>query len=404
MKVLQVNNYHFYRGGSERYFLDITQLLREETHDVRTFSAVHPGNINEDWMSAPAVKGVDTERAKGIGNIVSYLFSVEARKQMQLVLKDFKPDIVHLHIYYGQITASIIKPIKDAGIPIVQTLHEYKLVCPTHGLFANGKFCDACQGNSYWKAVQKRCNRGSFSRSALSMAEAYISDWLGVRSEVDHFIAVSDFQRNQLVRLGVKEEKISVLHHFARPVLNPPQTVGDYFLYVGRINRDKGIGVLLEAYSRLHGDVPPLKIAGTGVELAYWQSVAKDLGVGSRVCWLGLKTGSDLKNLYRDCLVVVNPSLLNETFGLTCIEALSAGKPVIASNVGAFPEVVSNGVDGVLFKSGDEGELASALEMFMGVDASPVQMGLRGWAKVKEQFSADVHLEGIENIYGLVCE
>lgn len=404
MKILQVNNYHFYRGGSERYFLDITQLLREETHDVRTFSAVHPGNINEDWMSAPAVKGVDTERAKGIGNIVSYLFSVEARKQMQLVLKDFKPDIVHLHIYYGQITASIIKPIKDAGIPIVQTLHEYKLVCPTHGLFANGKFCDACQGNSYWKAVQKRCNRGSFSRSALSMAEAYISDWLGVRSEVDHFIAVSDFQRNQLVRLGVKEGKISVLHHFARPVLNPPQTVGDYFLYVGRINRDKGIGVLLEAYSRLNGDVPPLKIAGTGVELAYWQSVAKDLGVGSRVCWLGLKTGSDLKNLYRDCLVVVNPSLLNETFGLTCIEALSAGKPVIASNVGAFPEVVSNGVDGVLFRPGDEGELASALEMFMGVDVNPVQMGLRGWAKVKEQFSADVHLEGIENIYGLVCE
>lgn len=404
MKVLQVNNYHFYRGGSERYFLDITQLLREETHDVRTFSAVHPGNINEDWMSAPAVKGVDTERAKGIGNIVSYLFSVEARKQMQLVLKDFKPDIVHLHIYYGQITASIIKPIKDAGIPIVQTLHEYKLVCPTHGLFANGKFCDACQGNSYWRAVQKRCNRGSFSRSALSMAEAYISDWLGVRSEVDHFIAVSDFQRNQLVRLGVNEGKISVLHHFARPVLNPPQTVGDYFLYVGRINRDKGIGVLLEAYSRLNGDVPLLKIAGTGVELAYWQSVAKDLGVGSRVCWLGLKTGSDLKNLYRDCLVVVNPSLLNETFGLTCIEALSAGKPVIASNVGAFPEVVSNGVDGVLFKSGDEGELASALEMFMGVDVNPVQMGLRGWAKVKEQFSADVHLEGIENIYGLVCE
>ena len=163
----------------------------------------------------------------------------------------FRPDIAHLHIYYGQLTASILKPIRSAGIPVVQTLHEYKLVCPTHGLYAQGAFCDACNGRHYWHASLKRCNRGSLARSGLSMLEAYASEALGSKELVDRFIAVSDYQKRQLVRLGIPEKKLFVLYHFADVATEDSAGTGTYFLYVGRVVKDKGIGTLLQAYSMM---------------------------------------------------------------------------------------------------------------------------------------------------------
>jgi len=404
MKVLQVNNYHYPRGGSDSYFLDVTRLLQESGHEVKTFSTDRPENIEPSWYAVDPVKGVDTGKAGDLRNLLDFLYSSSVRRSMSRALGTYSPDIAHLHIYYGQLTASILKPLHDSGVPIVQSLHEYKLVCPTHGLYANGHFCDACMGRYYWNSILQRCNRGSLPRSALSMVEAYVSEFLGARSLVNRFIAVSDFQKQQLVRLGISEDKLTVLYHFAHQVSKPHKKAGEYFLFVGRVIKEKGIGVLLDAYAALGERAPMLKIAGAGNDLEILQSHAESLGIAPRVEWLGHKSGDDLNEVYENCLALINPSLLNETFGLTCLEALSHGRPVIASRIGAIPEVVTDGQSGLLVQPGSKESLANAMELLMHNLDRANEMGKAGIRDVEERFSKQVHYEKLKVIYNEVLQ
>lgn len=399
MKILQINNFHYPRGGSDRYFLDITHLLHDAGHEVKTFSTAHPKNVDTDFLILPAIRGIDTARAGGIKNILHFLFSNNARCKMQEAIDKFKPDIAHLHIYYGQLTASILLPLRKAGIPIVQTLHEYKLVCPTQGLYANGQFCDACKGKHFWNAALKRCNRGSIARSCLSMLESYLSNALGASNNIQQFIAVSSFQKKQLIRLGVPENKVTVLYHFSNPVTNPPSYPGKYFLFVGRILEEKGIDVLLNAFALLDCTAPPLKIVGSSDNLQQWQNKSVDLGLKNRIEWVGFKTGKELTQLYQNCLALINPSLLNETFGLTCLEAMSQGRPVIASQVGAFPEVITHNHDGILVKTGSSIALAKAMRQLIEEPQHTMIMGQNSLEKVTNLFSRSSHYQKLCEIY-----
>ena len=402
MNILQINNFHFPKGGSDRYFLEVTRLLRDMGHDARTFSTDRKENTESEWLAINPISGINTDRADGVSNLMRFMYSPEARRRMRELLSKFRPEIAHLHIFYGQLTASIVKPLRDAGMPVVQTLHEYKLVCPTSGLFANGHFCDACQGGHYWHAVLQCCNRGSRARSIISMTEAYISDLLGVNEVVDRFIAVSEFQKKELVRQGIPSEKISVLYHFTEISPAPQTSIGKYFLFVGRILEDKGIAILLSAYARLNPTSPPLKVVGTGDEIERWKAYANDLGLAGRVEWLGYKTGAELNQLYRECYALINPSLLNETFGLTCLEAQAQGRAVIATRVGAFPEVVSDGVDGLLCEPGNPESLAEAMALLAHDSQLSLSMGYCGWEKANRMFSKQRHYQGLMYIYSEV--
>jgi glycosyltransferase involved in cell wall biosynthesis len=333
---------------------------------------------------------------------MGFMFSPEARRQMQHAIRIFEPDVAHLHIYYGQLTASILRPLLDARIPIVQTLHEYKLVCATHGLYANGQFCDACQGRHHWRALMTRCNRGSISRSLLSMAEAYFSEILGSSQSVDRFIAVSDFQRNHLLRLGVPRKKLSRLYHFCDVEAETPVQIGKYLLFVGRISAEKGIGVLLEAYRTLGEDAPPLKVVGTGADVGYWKDWCERNGISDKVEWLGFKVGTELQRIYRGCIALVNPTVLNETFGLTCLEALAQGRPVIASSVGAIPEVVDDDIDGYLVAPASSQELGMAIEKMINDPVTSLKMGRLGRDKVAQRFSKQAHYKRLIKLYSEV--
>jgi len=399
MKILQINNFHYPRGGSDRYFLDISRLLCEEGNEIGTFSTINPNNVDENLLVIPPVQGTDTEQVKGVKNLLNFLYSFRTQNKMQEAINKFRPDLAHLHIYYGQLTTSILKPLCSSGIPIVQTLHEYKLVCATHGLYANGQFCDSCSGKHFWHAVLKKCNRGSIARSFLSMMESYLSNALGAIDSIHHFIAVSAFQKNQLTRLGIPESKITVLHHFIEPILDPPDQPGKYFLFVGRISEEKGINVLLEAYKLLDPSAPPLKIVGSHNYPSSLNNKIKYLGLENKVEWVGFKTGKELAQLYKGCLALINPSQLNETFGLTCLEALSHGKPVIASQVGAFPEIITHDEDGFLVKAGSPIALAKAMTQFTEHPYQALTMGLCGLEKVNRLFSKAVHYQKLCEVY-----
>lgn len=395
MRVINVGqNYHL-RGGSDKYLFSLESLLQYHGHEVIPFASRQAANLDTPW-SVYFPPEVDFQYP-GLADVVRYTYSRPARESMRKLVHEQRPDIAHLHIYYGQLTASILDPLKRAGIPVIQTLHEYKAICPTYSLFAHGEICEACEGRHFWRAAARRCNRGSFVRSALSAAEAYVSKWLGAVDKIDHFIAVSDFLRDKVVSSGLPRDKVTTVHNFVDCAgIVPADTPGTYLLYFGRLERIKGIYTLLEAVAPLR-DTPVL-IVGDGNEKPSLEYEIKRRGL-DHVKLLGFQHGQALRDLIRGSICTIAPSEWYETFGLTLVESFAHGRPVVASRIGGMTEVVADGVDGFLVRPGDVAELRERLSWMATHSVNALEMGLRGRAKVEERFSPQGHYEKIMAIY-----
>lgn len=401
MRVLHVNNYHFVRGGSDRYFLDVARGLVDRGHEVLTLAPVDPRDTDNDLRADSSIVPISTSTIPALADIPRFFFNFEARAALQRAIADFKPELVHLHIYYGQMTPAILLPIREARIPIIQTLHEYKVVCPAQTMLRNQRACTACLGGRYWNAVRYKCNRHSLLRSALSAAEAAVSDRLGARRYVDRFLTVSDFQRRQLILMGLDAAKITRLYNFTKDTSAPSASAGEYFLFAGRIVAGKGLETLLKAYRlyrvRCSIGAIPLYVAGEGDAEPEMRQLAAKLGLTDEVVWLGHQRGDALEHTYRNCRALINPSELNETFGLNNLEAMAYGRPVICSDRGAFPEIVRNGVDGFIVGVADIDGFAD--RMCAITPESALDMGRQGYARAMSVFSKDTHLSELENIY-----
>lgn len=395
MRVINVGqNYHL-RGGSDKYMFSLESLLRDRGHEVIPFASRQAANVETPW-STYFPPQVDFQRPHPV-DVLRYVYSQPAREAMRKLVREQAPDIAHLHIYYGQLTASILAPLANAGIPVVQTLHEYKIVCPTYSLFAHGGVCEACEGRHFWRAAARRCNRGSFVRSALSATEAYVSRWLGAVDKVGHFIAVSDFLRDKVVSMGMPRDKITTVHNFMDCTgIDPADGPGTYLLYFGRLERDKGIFTLLDAVAPLRDT--PMLIVGDGNERENLQNEITSRGL-DHVKLLGFKQGRELRDLIRGSICTVTPSEWYETFGLTLVESFAHGRPVVASRIGGMTEVVSDGVDGFLVEPGDVPVLRERLAWMASHPVDALDMGRQGRAKVEEQFSPERHYEKIMATY-----
>lgn len=404
MKILHINNYHYPRGGSDQYFLNVACNLAEKGHDVRTLATSDPRDLANGLRADIELPSLNLSSSPRAGEIAKFFYNAQARKGVQQLIAEFRPDVVHLHIYYGQITSSILAPIKAAAIPIVQTLHEYKIVCPAQSLLRNRRFCDDCRGRRYWHALLNRCNRGSLARSTLSTLEAVASELLGARRDVARFLAVSQYQRKCLIHMGLEEEKITTLHNFTRCAESPSDHPGDFYLYVGRIADGKGLETLFRAYKIYRETCAetllPLHVVGTGPAEDYLKTMCRDLGLAETVRWLGYKSSQDLQSQYRKCRAIINPSEFNETFGLNNLEAMAHGRAVICSDRGAFPEVVRDNLDGYIARCGDAASFASLMVSMTREIAS--EMGRNGFARVQESFSPEKHIAKLEDIYAAV--
>jgi glycosyltransferase involved in cell wall biosynthesis len=295
------------------------------------------------------------------------------------------------------LTTSILEPLKRADVPVVQTLHEYRLVCPVSNLYAHGTICEDCRGHAFWHAILKRCNRGKLSRSILSVIESYVSSMMGSVSKIDHFIAVSDFLRNKLIELGIPADKITAVHNFI-DVSNiaPFHNKGTYFLYFGRLEKIKGIFTLLEAVAPLK-DIP-LFIAGEGEARVLVESYIEKHSL-NHVKLIGFKKGTELNELIRNSICTITPSEWFETFGLTLIESFARGRPVIASNIGGMSEVVSDSSDGFLIPPKNADMLRDKMIWFWLHRNEAIEMGRSGRKKVELYFNPDIHYERILHIY-----
>jgi len=395
LRVLQISQNYFIRGGSDIMFFRNIELLKLHGHQVIPFAAQSPKNEPGEWNHHFPL-AADFEHPKPL-DLIRFVYSMPARRSLEKIIQEYRPQIAHLHIYYGKITTSILPILKDAGIPIVQTLHEYKLICPVYSLVSINKICEACEGRHFYRALPRKCNSGSLKRTVLSVIESYVSRALGSVDSVDRFIAVSKALEQKVVKHGVPPEKVITLHNWLDVTdIQPASHIGHYFLYFGRIERLKGIFTLLEAASHVP-DIPLLLVGEGNAHTDVMELIQKtEL---AHVKLLGFKKGDELQELIRNSICTLLPSEWFEPFGLTVLETFAHGRPVIGSAIGGIPELIDDGQNGFLFEPGNALALQTHMAWMAENPDRALEMGSAGRQKVETKFSQERYYTRLMEIY-----
>jgi glycosyltransferase involved in cell wall biosynthesis len=366
MKILQVNKFNYPRGGADKYFLELGQILAAKGHEVAVFCMEHPKNYPSPFSKYFVSRLSFND--KSFKNILRapgrILWSRQAARRFGRLLDDFKPDIIHCHNIYHQLSPSILPEARKRRIPVIMHVHDYKLVCPNYKLYTQGKTCFRCRGGAYYQCTVHNCYQ-SWPRSFLASVEAYLhNSILNIyRRDVDNFICPSLFAKEQLQLNNFPQDKLSLIYNFPDQLAEPTIKTGlkPYLLYFGRLSAEKGLIGLLEGLAKTDEN---LIIAGEGPQLKELEQLIGQLGLKERVNLVGFKSGAELADLIANAQAVVMASLWPENMPLSVLEALSLGRPVIASNSGGVPEIVKDGENGFLFQAGDGLSLKQAIDRF----------------------------------------
>ncbi len=346
MRVLIVHNRYQQRGGEDAVVDAEAQLLSSRGFAVERFEADND-SIQKTWDRVR----VSVRQFTGSSGIENDFLSAAAR---------FRPDIVHVHNWFPTISADIFKTCKRAGLPVVHTLHNFRLLCVGATLFRNGGICEDCIGTTFrTPGILGKCYRGSTLGSAVGTA-GMLSHWSsGVwHHSVDVFVALTEFARAKFIDGGLPADKITVKPNFVDPPPHPGHGDGNYFLFAGRLSEEKGIKTLLDCWER-GPELPVLRIAGVGPLSEQVRSASVRL---PNVEWLGLVTGAEVSRLMERAIATVCPSLWYEGMPRVVIESLAVGTPVVASDIGGYPEMIVEGECGMLFTPGNVGALLSRIQ------------------------------------------
>ena len=353
MKVLLVHNRYQQRGGEDAVVDAEACLLANRGVQVQRLDA-----DNDAIQGALAKIRVSTTQFSG---------SPDMRQRIGNALQTFRPDVVHVHNWFPTISASIFRQCKTAGVPVVHTIHNYRLLCVGATLFRDGCVCEDCIGSTFrTPGIRHKCYRGSGIGSAAATV-GMLAHWTAGtwHQSVDRFIALTEFSRRKLVEGGLPEAKIVVKANFVDPEPEPGAGDGNYFLYAGRLTEEKGLRVLLECWKN-GPELAPLWILGDGPLRNEVENAAATLG---NVHWLGMKSSEEVLFLMKRAKATLCPSLWYEGMPRVVIESLAVGTPVIASQIGGYPEMIVDGESGALFAYGDAGALLGRVRELEARDA-----------------------------------
>jgi len=403
MNILIVNTRHFFGGGDSTYTFNLADVLRQRGHEVAFFAMQDERNIF-DQNSDLFVSNIDFRRENKRKNLISgfcvmhrAIYSTEARKKFRQLLKRFHPDIIHIQNIHAHITPSVILEAKKRDLPVVWTLHDYKLVCPnSHYLIdKTGEICEACGRKSYYQAIFKRCKKDSIFASVAASLEAYVHRIMNLREKVDFFLAPSAFLRRKMIEQGFLHDRVKhVPYVLPNNIFKEGYCNKNYLLFLGRIEPIKGIFPLLNACKQI--PEVNLVIAGRVSEsLAY--KLHKLLPSNAK--FVGMLHRDKLKRFLFDSTAVVVPSVWYENQPFSILEAFAASKPVIASDLGGMPELVKNSSGGLLVPPGDVQALAKAMKWMTTHARIAQEMGHSAYKYVCREHSTQKHYERLMQIY-----
>ncbi len=354
MKILQINKYLYAKGGAEIHLLALKKLLENNGQGVVCFSQKNPLNIPCEQESL-FIEDLDLSgfSLKSLYRLPRLFWSFKASRLIQKVVLETKPDIAHIHNIYHQLSPSILPTLKRLGVPVVMTVHDFKLIRHDYTLRADGRAF---------------LHKDSLLTDLILHLEFWLHRYLKVyQNNVDLFIAPSEFVKNQLVKHGFDPNKIVVQPHFVPDefllaALAPVATSSEKYIFsYGRLDESKGFSGLITAFANIGVNGLKLKIAGAGPNETQLQQQINDFGLADKIELVGQKNRGEIIELIKNSLFVVNCSRVHETFGLTVLEAMSLGKAVIASKVGAIPELIENEKTGLLYEVSDLGALKEQL-------------------------------------------
>lgn len=313
------------------------------------------------------------------------------------MLDRFQPDIVHLQNIHAHITPSVIFEAKARGLPVVWTLHDYKLICPnSHFLIdATGEICEACGRNAFYQTILKRCKKGSLLASTMASIEAYAHQMLRVRERVDAFLSPSAFLRDKFIDRGFQKAKVHHIPNFLNnDAFEKVEENNGYFLFLGRLAAIKGIHLLIDACRK----TPDVKLIMAG---SIEEKIQKEIpgSLPTNIRYVGLKHGEELKQLTKECRCLILPSLWYENQPYSILEAFAYGKPVIASDLGGMKELIGDSERGLLIPPGDVQALADAMQWMMNHPSEAKEMGDKAYNYVLSQHSPESHSRKLHSIY-----
>jgi glycosyltransferase involved in cell wall biosynthesis len=400
MRILQINKHHFVKGGADRVYFNTGNLLENNGHEVIYFSTSHPGNLecSNSELFVPFVENRGKGFASNIFNTFNYLYNKEVIRNLDRLIEIYHPDIAHLHLIYGEMSGSVLKSLKSHKIPVVQSIHDYRLLCPANAFIdSDYLICERCSNKAFYQCATRRCKDKNLFYSSVLSLEAYFRKYcIDPVDYIDHFIFVSRFSREKHIEYDKRfSGKSSQLYNFTDIYSGGREPCKDnYLLYYGRLSREKGLELLLETAENLQVN---LKIAGTG---PLEETVLGYAGRNKNIEFMGYKYGSDLDNLIKGSSFVVVPSECYENNPMTIIESYSYGIPVIGSRLGGIPEILIDDSTGFLFEPRNAADLAGVIRKAMKLDHSHyAELSVNALRFAEQNFSSANHYRKLMEVY-----
>ncbi|NQT49952.1 glycosyltransferase family 4 protein [Candidatus Kuenenbacteria bacterium] len=402
MKILLVNKFHYQKGGSERVYFDTKEILEKNGHEVICFSMKDERNraCAQDYFFVP---NVDFQSRKNwFLKAMRFIYFSKAAENLEKLIVQEKPDVAHLHNISHQLTPAILKPLKEHKVPVVQTLHDYQLICPNYRLFTKGKVCERCRKHKYYNCVFNKCVQNSFAASLLSALELKFQ-WLFrfYKQKVDLFISPSEFLKERVQDWGIKKQ-IKVVNNFIDvDKFKPNYELGDYVVCVSRLSREKGIFTLLKAIRKL--PEIKLKLIGTGPQKEKVEDYIKKKQI-KNVEYLGAKYDPEHFEIIKNSRFFIMPSEWHENYPLLVLEAMALGKPVLAAKLGGLTEMITENHNGWFFQPGKIKDLREKIKQHYSEIENIEKMGKNARATVEQNNCSKEHYEKLMRCYRSVVK
>jgi glycosyltransferase involved in cell wall biosynthesis len=381
MKILSVHNSYQNPGGEDQVFAQETDLLRSHGHQVLLYRA-----------SNDQVNGKN--RLVLLGDTI---WNKQIHAELRALMHRETPDIVHVHNTFPLISPAVYYAANEEGIPVVQTLHNYRMLCPAATFFRDGHVCEECLGKRIpWPGVLHACYRGSRLTTAAAAAMLATHNYKETWSKtVSAYIALTDFARNKFIQGGFPEEKIFVKPNYLQSDPGPGEGRGNFAFFVGRLTPEKGIETMLAAWQEI-GNELPLQMAGDGPLAPEVQKAGREM---ESVTWLKYLPRAEILERMKNASVLILPSTWYEGFPMIVAEAFAVGLPVIASNLGSLSSLVDHHRTGLHFEAGQPGGLVEAVRWWLAHPAEATLMRSQARLEYETRYTAEANYQQLMQIY-----
>lgn len=386
MKILFVHNFYRNFGGEDAAALADKWLLEKYNENVIFYFRNNEEIANYGFFGKLRfpLEAID---------------SVRTRTDIAATIRHERPDVAYVHNFFPLISSSIYRALYDHGIPCVQFVHDFRFLCPNGVFHTNGAICERCKTGSFFNAVRHRCYRDSYAASFVAASAAAATRRNRVLDLIPLFVCPTVFSRQKLIEGGLPQDKIWIKSHFVETAGIAPRFMpGSYVLYLGRLSSEKGVLGLIHALAGCP-DIP-LKIAGSGNLEPEIRTFLHERQL-RHIELVGFKAGAEKWDILRNSACVVLPSESYETFGLVVLEAHAAGKPVIASRLGALPFVIEDGRSGLLFEPGNHQDLRAKLRYLLARPVQIERMGRYGRTLVDTKYCPAESYRNLKEIFSV---